>query len=142
MNAEQAVKEYQCSGCTNGPYEECFSIDNKSLACKNHTAGTSIFPQYEKIFLGMPKGFNKIGKNSKIDPEIQIFKTFEQKIDFNWEYDFLNIPVWKYLDKFGNTIIRGYSPRINEGFIHIILEDCIDKIDCFEITEKELLKID
>jgi len=62
---------------------------------------------------------------------VHIFETFEK----GWGYNTFNVPAWKYL-KDGHTFVRGMSPRVNLLFIHVFLEDCMDKIECLEITEK------
>jgi hypothetical protein len=33
-------------------------------------------------------------------------------------------------------------PRKNEPFLHIYLENCLDKIDCLEITEEDINQMD
>lgn len=128
MLPEQAVVEYQCAGCVNGPYDECFLKSDNSLSCDKHTAGTMML-SLGCLFLGMPKGFDRIGtcKGTRID----IFETFEDGRGF----DKFNVPVWKHIDTHGNTIVRGMHPRLNLPFIHIFLCDCRDKIDCYEITK-------
>jgi hypothetical protein len=60
-----------------------------------------------------------------------IFEKFED----GWGYNEFNYPAWKHLNENGHTIVRGLSPRINVPFIHIFLENCREKINCFEITE-------
>ena len=88
------------------------------------------------FFLGMPTGFNRLGE-SKLD--IYIYDTFESS---EWTYDMWNIPVWKYVNKEGHTFVRGYMSRRNEPFIHVFLEDCKGKIDCLEITQKDVDEMD
>lgn len=128
MNIIEAVKEYQCPGCVCGVDAECYRKGD-SEACDKHVAGTMI-SGIGTIFLGMPKGFNRIGhvKNMKID----IFKN----VPGGWSYDHLNVPVWKHLDSHGNTFVRGICPRLNNPFIHIFLGNHIDEIDCIDITSK------
>jgi len=130
---EKAIEEYQCSGCTNGSSISCFSPnENGGLGCGRHSAGTFV-SSIGKIFLGMPKGFNRLGVHPGLKPFV--FDTFENS---KWEYDMWNIPVWKYLNKDGHTMVKGLMPRINEPFIHIYLENCIDKINCLEITQADV----
>ena len=57
-------------------------------------------------------------------------------------YDMFNIPVWKYLDEHGNTLVRGIMPRRNEPFLHIYIGNCIDKINCLEITKQNIDEMD
>ena len=83
----------------------------------------------------MPKGFNRLGNNENI--KIYIFENIE-----NEQYDKFNVPVWKHLNKAGHTIVRGIQPRLNYSFIHIFLEDCLDKIDCINITDDDILNMD
>jgi hypothetical protein len=133
-NVKNAVKEYQCSGCTSGNYETCFKKnENEGIGCGKHFAGTMILG-IGKIFLGMPKGFNRLGKNEEMLPVI--FDKFEDN------YDKWNIPTWKHLNEQGHTLVRGLRPRKNEPFIHIFLEDCLDKINCFEVSQDDIDKMD
>jgi hypothetical protein len=135
MNQEQAVKEYQCAGCTNGSYEDCYKKGEYGVECCSHEPGT-FMAIVGTLFLGMPKGFNRLGqcKNTYIN----IF----EKFDDGWGYDKFNVPVWKHKDTHGNILVRGISPRTNTPFIHVFLEDCLDKIDCLEITSEDIDKMD
>lgn len=131
-----AIKEYQCLGCIRGTFPDCFSEDNNGgQGCGNHKAGTYI-SSIGNIFLGMPKGFNRLGNNESLRPNI--YEKFEES---DWAYDKFNIPVWKYL-KDGHTFVRGMMPRTNSSFIHIFLEDCRDKINCIEITPDVIDQMD
>lgn len=40
------------------------------------------------------------------------------------------------------TMIRGLSPRINKPFLHIIISNCVGLINCLEITEADINKMD
>lgn len=127
----EAIQNYQCNGCVSGPYPKCYE-ESRSLgeiSCENHCPGTWL-SGVGKIFLGLPKGFNRLGHCDKT--KIFMFKKFKD----GWGYEIFNIPVWKYKDEFGNVIVRGLSPRINLPFIHIFLEDCLDEIDCELITNE------
>jgi hypothetical protein len=131
-----AVQEYQCPGCVNGPFPTCFRESDAGIGCGKHCAGTMRMPSPGLILLGMPKGFNRLGPC-----EHTSFSIFRTRKD-GWEYDFLGVPVWKFKDEHGNTLVRGFRPRINHPFIHIFLEDCMDKIECIEITPERLAEID
>jgi hypothetical protein len=131
-----AVETYQCPGCVAGCDITCYEqakMFHHEISCKNHVAGTVIYPIVGRIFLGMPKGFNRLGKCDTM--KINILTSF---VD---EFDSVNIAVWKYLYN-GNTIVRGLRPRINEPFIYIFLENCMDKINCLKITDEFLESID
>ena len=130
-----AVEEYQCPGCVCGSNIECYE-KGEDLACGKHVAGTTVFPQIGRVFLGMPTGFNRLGVNGNM--KINIF----QELKDAWNYDMFNIPVWKHLDKHGNTLVRGLCPRTNWSFLHVILCDCTADIDCHEITEEMMKKMD
>jgi hypothetical protein len=137
-NIKNAVEEYQCSGCISGSDISCFEENkNNGIGCGKHHAGTIIFPGVGNIYLGMPKGFCRLGEFTKMKPII--FDRFE---DSDWDYVKFNIPVWKYLSKEGYTIIRGLSPRTNNPFIQIFLEDCRDKINCLELSQTDIDSMD
>jgi hypothetical protein len=135
---KDAIEEYQCSGCMKGGDISCFKVNEAGgIGCGNHYAGTMI-SGIGKIFLGMPKGFNRLGEQSGLVPNI--FRSFESS---SWGYDNkFNRPVWKHLTKDGHTLVRGLMPRKNEPFLHIYLENCLDKIDCLEITEEDINQMD
>ena len=135
---KKAIENYQCSGCVCGSDISCFEKVETGIGCGKQIAGTTILPGVGKIFLGMPKGFNRLGEYHKM--KIQIYDTYE---NCEWKpNDQFNIAVWKHLDENGNTIIRGIMPRRNEPFIHIFLENCMDKIECKEITKEDIEGMD
>jgi hypothetical protein len=134
-NVKKAVEEYQCSGCITGSDVECFESHTSGCGCGKHFAGT-FMPPFGKIFLGMPTGFNRLGAYGEMKPNI--FEKFED----GWVYDKFNVPVWKHLNEDGHTIVRGISPRINVPFLHIFLENCVEKINCELITDMDLKDMD
>jgi hypothetical protein len=72
-----------------------------------------------------------------------IFRSFKDFTETGWkEYNNFNRPVWKHLDKHGNTLVRGLMPRRNEPFLHIFLENCISQIHCLEISKDEIDEMD
>lgn len=129
------IEEYQCPGCARGSDKSCYVSENDMLECTKHAAGTTT-PGIGSFFLGMPTGFNRLGSKDKL--KINIFA----KLTDGWGYSKFNVPVWKYLDEHGNTLVRGLCPRINNPFLHIFLENCIDKIDCLEITKDDMNVMD
>lgn len=130
---KNAVENYQCPGCVIGGDISCFETPRLGVGCEKHLAGTYI-PSIGCIFLGMPKGFNRLGHYPNKVMKPYIWKNFAAENSYNkW-----NIPVWKYLDENGNTLVRGLRPRVNESFIDIYLENCLDKIDCLEITKEDV----
>lgn len=136
QKTKNAIEEYQCPGCTRGSSTACYQEDT-SLACKAHSPGT--FTENGVIFLGLPKGFNRLGPiQSKYLP-IQIYNKYED----GWLYDdIFNIPVWKHLNELGHTLVRGLSPRSNMPWLHIYLENCLDKVNCVNVTQKEINEMD
>ncbi len=134
--APKEIKEYQCSGCVCGCGDDCYKKCDKNLSCEKHCAGT-MATGIGTFYLGMPKGFERIGECKKMI--LNIYKNYNEK-EKNWKYDKFNIPVWKYWNDTGHVFIRGISPRINAPFIHVILE-CnqkeFDEINCLEITEED-----
>lgn len=128
------VKEYQCTGCVNDG-DKCFKKSSWSIACDAHCSGT-IIPGKGRIFLGLLVGFNRLGPWN--DMKIRIFEKFSDYSGF----DMFNIPVWRYLNRNKHTVIRGLIPRRNEPFLYVFLEDCIDKIDCLEIFDRDIENMD
>ena len=49
MTPEEAVQEYQCSGCVSGPFPDCY-IPDGTPGCTKHYAGTIIMPIPGRIF--------------------------------------------------------------------------------------------
>ena len=132
-----AIEEYQCSGCISGSDISCFEINSAGgIGCGKHFAGTGVIG-VGNFFLGMPRGFNRLGEYTKLKPNI--YDTFESS---EWKYNMWNIAVWKYLSKDGHTFVRGIMPRRNEPFIHVFLENCIDKINCLEISQDDVNGMD
>lgn len=130
-----AIKDYQCAGCISGPYPSCFKSNDIGGGCEKQYVGTTVIPQIGKIFLGLSKGFCRIGYQK--DMIIYIFETQEQQ-QKQWKYDYFNIPVWKHKNKKGHILIRGYQPRLNIGFVHVILNGNYDSIDAHEIDVTDI----
>lgn len=124
---KQMIEEYQCPGCVDGPYPECYEHDpnESSITCTRHISG-SLLMGASKILLGLPRGFNRIGGGV----DMNLFEKFSE----GWGYNQYNIPVWKTLDTNGNTLVRGLSPRINRAFLHVFKGDCMAEISCLDIT--------
>ena len=137
--AELAVEQYQCPGCVVGSDISCFGKHTFGKGCGKHVAGTIGYPVVGKFFLGMPTGFCRLG--SFQDMKLIIYETWEE-LSASHSYDKLNAPVWKYVNESGHTLVRGLYPRTNFTFLHVILEDCSSKIDCIEITNKDLEGMD
>jgi len=135
---EKWIKEYQCSGCIRS-CEETIKGNNigTGCGCQEHQAGT--LTVYGNLFLGLPKGFNRLGTYKEFRPHI--FETFES-FEKQFGYEKFNVPVWKFKNEHSHTLVRGLSPRLCQPFIHIILEDCIDKIECLELFQDDIDKMD
>ena len=133
---KNAIEKYQCPGCVVGGDISCFKEHISGIGCGSHCAGTNIYPIVGRIFLGMPVGFNRLGKCD--DLKLSIFNS----IGNCWEYDKFNVPVWKYLSEDNHTFVRGFMPRRNEPFLHIFLENCMNKINCLEITRDDINEMD
>lgn len=131
----EAIETYQVPGCVNDYQRENIVQNGPGVEWLEHVAGTMVFPTVGKFFLGMPVGFCRVGVFDEMP--INIFTSMEQ-LNSVWKYDKFNIPCWKYLDKHGNTLVRGLSPRVNKPFLHIILGDNRAAIDCLEITNNDL----
>jgi hypothetical protein len=119
---KEMIEQFQCSGCVCGSNVSCGKFQFKTHSagdfyCSNQVAGTTLMPG-GKIYLGMPKGFNKVGDisndyNNKRTTNIRLYEEFKQP------YDFLNVPVWA-LEQDGYLFIRVFSPRVNISNIDVI----------------------
>lgn len=133
---KKAVETYQCPGCVCGSDITCFEGGSGSLACSRHVGGTMLMPGVGRVFLGMPKGFNRLGAYGEM--KIEIFEDAAA----GWEYDKFNIPVWKYVDPdTGCLIVRGISPRVNYPFLHVFLGGYED-VKCLEVTKSDMEGMD
>ena len=135
----ELVKEYQCPGCVNGPYPECYTKAEYGGGCGAHCLGTSL-GLHTPIALGLPRGFCRSGDGKT--KYIFIFDSLEQLKEQFGEYDKFNVPVWKHLDEHSNTLIRMFQPRLNYNVVHIIKGDVMDKISAnYTITAEELAQM-
>jgi hypothetical protein len=140
MNSKQQfmIETYQCPGCTCGSDISCFEPGD-NLECGKHVPGTFGNQGIGVFLLGMPTGFCRV-KGKK---QLRIFNDVAKNDpDHSWSYDKFNIPVWKFLDKHNNTIVRGMCPRIDFSWIHIYMGDRRNDINCFEIVQTDLDKMD
>ena len=138
---KEMVDTYQCPGCVGGSSTEdgCYIERTSSYeGCSAHVSGTTSLST-GKFFLGMPTGFTRIGQEKNM--KLALFSSCENQ-EKMWEYSRYNVPVWKFLDSNGNTLVRGLKPRLNAPFIHIIRGNCLDKIDCLEITDADISEMD
>lgn len=116
---KKMAEEFQCPGCINGSDTECgrYNYDRNHLKCISHVLGT-FFGLNNYFALGLPKGFNKPGRNEDgkvyLKMAIRLFKKGECP-----DWDKLNIPVWA-MEKDGYLFVRTYLPRINYGFVDVI----------------------
>lgn len=146
QNQKRVIELYQCPGCSNGhKIADCFSESPTSLSCIKHCPGTFL-GNFQNIFLGLPKGFDRLGYFKPRQVVIEIFNDLQEK-NYNWGiYDKLNIPIWIYIDEHGNTIIKGFSPRIMLPFIHIFCGDVSEQIEsvnkAIRITDEDLKEMD
>jgi hypothetical protein len=112
------IEEFQCSGCVSGGDINCgvckLESNNTGFYCSSHYSGTTLYP-IGKIYLGLPKGFNRVGELSdKRKTHIRL-SLDSSKIS----YDYLNVPVWA-MEKDGYLFVRVYCPRINITYIDVI----------------------
>ena len=127
------IQLYQCPGCVSGEGVNCGAYKPADIGCGcgAHVAGTSLAvggAMMGRLLLGMPKGFDRLGPCN--DMGVFLFDSFGE-----WdEYDWLNVPVWKHLDRHGNTLVRGLQPRINTPFSHVYAGDQRDHFNCYEVT--------
>ena len=131
----EMIEEYQCCGCVCGGNIKCGKYKtSETLACDGHCAGTTVMG-IGRIFLGMPKGFNRLGVDDKL--RIWIYKHTD-----DFEYNNLNIPVWKYKNRKEHIFVRGLMPRVNTTFLQIFKSGNFNKINAYEVKDKFLKTID
>jgi len=133
---KKIIETYQCPGCVTGGDTSCYEKGD-NLECSKHGSGT-LGSGIGMFYLGLPKAFCRIGFIKQESFCLYIFENIEK----GWGYDKFNIPVWKHLDKHGNTLVRGLSPRINHPFLHIFIGDYLKEIDCLEITQEDIDEMD
>lgn len=151
---KEAVEKYQCPGCVCGMDTSCYEKWEFGVGCGKHVAGTRVMPSIGLIWLGMPKGFCRLGPmENKIRPEMHeslsaLNKVYGKtpKVDSiknEGFYNKYNVPVWKHRTSEGHILVRGISPRVNRPFLHILLSDeGYDTIRCEEITAEEMKEMD
>ena len=134
----KAVEQYQCPGCINGLNPtDCSQAQVGASGCTTHRPGTNI-PGVGTIALGLPNGFNRFGPAEAI--AVTVYESFEKMIELhpNLKTKF-SLPIWKYLDAEGNTIVRWFSPRTNAGWSMVILGDCRDQMpNALELSAAEI----
>lgn len=138
MKALQAIETYQVPGAV-GNFDP-INYNGQIGACgwDDHVAGTR-YTGVGKFFLGMPRGFNRVGIYE--DMKLLIFGSYEQYNEY-FDKKTYNVPAWKHLDEHKNTLVRGLMPRRNEPFLCVIIGNCIKQIDCLEISKKEIEEMD
>jgi len=120
-----ACKKYMCKDCT---WMNCAFTPNEknSLGCYAQLRARNIEIYKDEE---MPKGFRAYGSNRHF--KILIFEHYNDYLLDNVELD---IPIWKAkLDK-DYTIVKIFQPKISNTYHVIYLENCLDSINCKEIT--------
>ena len=85
----------------------------------------------------MPKGFTRTGFE-----EHNLKVTIYEKVS-DFDYNFLNVPTWKWKNKKEHLFVRGHYPRVNMTFLHVFLSDeGYEKIKCYELTAEDLEGMD
>lgn len=143
MTKREAVKKYLCPGCVCGigPHDPCYNEDSQR-GCRGHVAGSMIFPVGCTVALGLPNGFNRV-KSGEDVTRVYVFSSFDEVVRSGCAYNQLNVPVWAHVDEHGSTLVRVYMPRRNTSQIHVILENCIDRVKpVHTITAKDIKEMD
>lgn len=119
------IEKIQCPGCVSGSDTTCGAYKKKdySSACESHRAGTLILGS-GSIYLGMPKGFNKVGSlPSHISNNIDIFEKINKDT-----FDIFNLPIWALEDD-GLLFVRVFSPRVADNRIYVFESGLIADIN-------------
>lgn len=138
----EAIKAYQCPGCVGGPNPlECDSANVTNKGCVGHVPGT-LMMRVGSFYLGMPKGFCRLGPSSA--KALAVWESYESfaKSSPHMLTKF-NVPVWKHLDKEGNTLVRWFDTVSNVGKTVVILGDCRVKLPgALEISADDIEDMD
>jgi hypothetical protein len=142
VNKLDAIREYNCPGCVHGPEAPaCSRYAPDDKGCRAHHPGTMGLG-IGAFALGLPKGFCRFGKQPTDRIEIHESWTAMVEAQPNLRTVFC-VPVWKHLDRHGNTVIRWYSPRTNAGWSVVVLGDCRDMMpNALDITQEHLNNMD
>jgi hypothetical protein len=156
MSNTKAIEQYQCPGCVHGSSLRCgqFKPADAGVGCGSHSPATYVVPGVGKIFLGMPKGFNRMGSLQNvmslyiyedlnelhgIKPEVEVASVKDAP---TW-YTKFNVPVWKHRTAEGPVYVKGMHPRVNQNFLQVILSpEGFETIDCLEISKEEIAEMD
>lgn len=136
----EMIEEFQCPGCVCGGGTDeangCFKPSEShpgwdTFSCDAHMPGTMIMG-LGSIYLGLPKGFNRVGMRSesafrkaKNPGECHNIRFWLKGADP--QYDNLNVPVWA-MEKDGYLFVRTYMPRINDTKIDVIEGGTLDMV--------------
>lgn len=134
----EAIEKFQCVGCVNGSDIKCgmFKEQHYGNGCNNHSAGTFMSGS-GKIALGLPKGFNKVGKlPDNMSTNIRIFESEKIKVAFN----IFNLPTWT-MEYEGYLFVRTYVPRVDMSFVDIFIDGKEKDIDV-EFSGKHISNFD
>jgi hypothetical protein len=120
------IKEFQCAGCVAGSNTECGSFkehvgSSSGFRCVNHCAGTMI-GMVGLIYLGLPKGFCRVGKDQKCC-EVWLYE--KNNFDF---FNFCTLPIWA-MEEDGYLFIRCYMPRVNMATVQVIKDGKFDELE-------------
>lgn len=142
---KKLIENYICSGCMKGCDTECGSFKPRPYygeGCRNHFPGTGLLGG-DKIYLGLPRGMNKVGDFKSPDGESRI-RIWKKGTNPDW--DAFNIPVWVKQDG-ENLIVKTVCPRLMETYVDIIEnstkevikfgEESKFSMEPFDITEIE-----
>ena len=128
---EKMIGEFQCPGCVCGssPKDECFKpheVDPRYpfFRCNKHISGTNMMG-VGSLYLGMPKGFNRVGMRSEAayrhtqedEGAHTNIRIWAKGTNPGW--DNCNVAVWA-MEKDGFLFVRTYMPRTNRSEIDII----------------------
>lgn len=121
MTREVLIELLQCPGCIHGSDTKCgvchidTASDDKSFHCRTHYPGTMVGALSNKVYLGMPTGFNKVGDTREgVNNNIWIY--LDTIPEYNEKF---TIPFW--YRQYGRLLfIRVYCPRINHALIWVV----------------------
>ena len=134
---KKMIEDFQCPGCVHGCDITCerFKFDKGEWGfhCCNHTPGTVIIPVVGTVYLGLPKGFNRVNPIDRQSTKIRLHTNAK-----GFKPDKFNIAVWA-IEKDGYSFVRIYCPRIDMSWINIHKAtlkqlNCEQLVGCYNVA--------
>jgi hypothetical protein len=117
----KAIKAYMCESCKKDFRTNCYNESKDSITCRAYENRRSI-PIIPREFCGIIKPFRF---------NVQVYSSWNVcRIIPNKKYLFSV----KHLSYKGHTIFKVFDMKKSEHIVLVILEDCLDKVNCIHLS--------